>query len=149
MAMTTVTTLGFGDLPPVSTLGTAGSVSEAGAGRAIAAQPSDFGNEFLDLILAVRTVRSLDDAMDHIARYGSLHSEVIVTKDEHAARRFLREVEASYVAWNASTRFNDGGELGLGAEMGISTTKLHAFGPMGLRELTTTKFVAEGSGQVR
>ena len=114
-----------------------------------AAQPSDFGHEFLDLILAVRLVPSLDAAIAHIAEYGSLHTEVIVTRDEAAARRFLREVCASFVGWNVSTRFNDGGELGLGAEVGISTTKLHAFGPMGLRELCATKFVVTGSGQVR
>ena len=87
-----------------------------------AAQPSDFGHEFLDLVLAVRIVPSLDAAIAHIAEYGSLHTEVIVTRDEAAARRFLREVCASFVGWNVSTRFNDGGELGLGAEVGISTT---------------------------
>lgn len=117
--------------------------------RVVTAQPSDFGKEFLDLILAVRIVPSLDAAMDHIARYGSLHSEVIVTQDEAAARRFVRQVCASFVGWNVSTRFNDGGELGLGAEVGISTTKLHAFGPMGLRELCATKFVVTGQGQTR
>lgn len=120
----------------------------AGA-NAVAAAPDDFGREFLELVLAVRVVGSLDEALDHIARYGSLHSEVICTADEPAARRFQREVVASFVGWNVSTRFNDGGALGLGAEMGISTTRLHAFGPMGLRELTTTKFVVDGTGQVR
>jgi len=114
-----------------------------------AAQPGDFGKEFLDLILAVRIVPSLDAAIEHIARYGSLHSEVIVTQDEDAARQFVRQVCASFVGWNVSTRFNDGGELGLGAEVGISTTKLHAFGPMGLRELCATKFVVTGQGQTR
>jgi len=113
------------------------------------AEPSDFGKEFLDLVLAVRVVPSLDGALDHIARHGSLHTEAIVTRDLESARRFEREVEASAVLVNASTRFNDGGELGLGAEIGISTTKLHAFGPMGLAELTTQKFVVEGDGQVR
>ena len=117
--------------------------------RVVAAQPSDFGKEFLDLILAVRIVPSLDAAIEHIARYGSLHSEVIVTQDEGAARQFVRQVCASFVGWNVSTRFNDGGELGLGAEVGISTTKLHAFGPMGLRELCATKFVVTGQGQTR
>jgi glutamate-5-semialdehyde dehydrogenase len=117
--------------------------------RVAAAQPSDFGKEFLDLILAVRIVPSLDAAIEHIARYGSLHSEVIVTQDEGAARQFVRQVCASFVGWNVSTRFNDGGELGLGAEVGISTTKLHAFGPMGLRELCATKFVVTGQGQTR
>jgi glutamate-5-semialdehyde dehydrogenase len=113
------------------------------------ARPEDFGKEFLDLILAVRVVADLDAALEHIARYGSLHTEAILTRDLSAARRFEREVTASAVMVNASTRFNDGGELGLGAEIGISTTKLHAFGPMGLAELTTRKFVVEGDGQTR
>jgi glutamate-5-semialdehyde dehydrogenase len=113
------------------------------------AGPEDYGREFLDLILAVRVVPSLDAALEHIARYGSMHTEAIVTRDIGHARRFQREVTASAVMVNASTRFNDGGELGLGAEIGISTTKLHAFGPMGLAELTTQKFVVEGEGHVR
>ncbi len=113
------------------------------------AAADDFGREFLDLVLAVKVVDSQDEAMAHIARYGSLHTEVICTSDEAAAHRFIAGVEASMVGWNVSTRFNDGGELGLGAEMGISTSKLHAFGPMGLKELTTTKFVVTGEGQVR
>ncbi len=113
------------------------------------AAADDFGREFLDLVLAVKVVDSQDEAMAHIARYGSLHTEVICTSDEAAAHRFISGVEASMVGWNVSTRFNDGGELGLGAEMGISTSKLHAFGPMGLKELTTTKFVVTGEGQVR
>jgi glutamate-5-semialdehyde dehydrogenase len=117
--------------------------------RVQAAQPSDFGREFLDLTLAVRIVPSLPAAIEHIARFGSLHTEVIVTGNPDHARQFQREVCASFVGWNVSTRFNDGGELGLGAEVGISTSKLHAFGPMGLRELCTTKFVVTGSGQVR
>jgi glutamate-5-semialdehyde dehydrogenase len=116
---------------------------------AVPAAPEDFGREFLDLILAVRVVPDLDAAMDHIARFGSLHTESILTRDLQSARRFEREVTASAVVINASTRFNDGGELGLGAEIGISTTKLHAFGPMGLAELTTRKFVVEGDGQTR
>lgn len=116
---------------------------------AIAARPDDFGREFLDKILAVRVVPDLDGALDHIARYGSLHTEAILTRDLANARRFEREVTASAVMVNASTRFNDGGELGLGAEIGISTTKLHAFGPMGLAELTTQKYVVEGDGHVR
>jgi glutamate-5-semialdehyde dehydrogenase len=123
-------------------------LSRAGV-KAGPAGPGDFGKEFLDLVLAVRVVPSLDAALDHIARYGSLHTEAIVTRDLEAARRFEREVTASAVMVNASTRFNDGGELGLGAEIGISTTKLHAFGPMGLAELTAQKFVVEGEGQVR
>lgn len=117
--------------------------------RAVPATEEDFGHEFLDLVLAIRVVPSYEAAVAHVARYGSLHTEVICTEDRQVADRFLREVEASMVGWNVSTRFNDGGQLGLGAEMGISTTKLHAFGPMGLRELTTLKFVVEGVGQVR
>ncbi len=117
--------------------------------KAVPARPDDYGKEFLDKILAVRVVHDLDSALDHIARFGSLHTEAIVTKDLANARRFEQEVVASAVMVNASTRFNDGGELGLGAEIGISTTKLHAFGPMGLEELTTQKFVVEGDGHVR
>lgn len=114
-----------------------------------AATDEDWGEEFLDLILAVKVVDSMDEAMEYIARYGSNHTEAIVTRDYSRARRFLAEVDASLVLVNASTRFNDGGELGLGAEIGISTSKLHAYGPMGLEELTTTKFIAFGDGQVR
>ena len=116
---------------------------------AIPAAPDDFGKEFLDLKLAVAVVDGIDSAVGHIARYGSRHTEAICTRDGKLAERFLREVDASCVLWNASTRFNDGGELGLGAEIGISTSKLHAYGPMGLRELTCTRFVVRGSGQVR
>lgn len=113
------------------------------------ASDQDFGYEFLDLILAVKVVPDMDAALEHIARYGSKHTEAIITRDYDRAQRFLKEVDSSLVLVNASTRFNDGGELGLGAEIGISTSKLHAFGPMGLEELTTTKFIAYGSGQVR
>ncbi len=116
---------------------------------AVPAKPDDYGREFLDKILAVRVVPGLDAALEHVARFGSLHTEAILTRDLGNARRFEREVVASAVMVNASTRFNDGGELGLGAEIGISTTKLHAFGPMGLAELTTQKFVVEGDGHVR
>jgi len=116
---------------------------------AVAAAAEDFGREFLDLVLAVRVVPDLDAALEHIARHGTLHTESILTTDLANARRFEREVTASAVVINASTRFNDGGELGLGAEIGISTSKLHAFGPMGLNELTTRKFVVEGDGQIR
>jgi glutamate-5-semialdehyde dehydrogenase len=115
----------------------------------VAAPSFDFGREFLDLVMAVAVVDGLDGALAHIARYGSRHTECIVTRDEPAAERFLREVDASCAVWNASTRFNDGGELGLGAEIGISTSKLHAYGPMGLRELTCTRFVVRGAGQIR
>ncbi|HSO18489.1 MAG TPA: glutamate-5-semialdehyde dehydrogenase, partial [Desulfosarcina sp.] len=113
------------------------------------ASEADWSAEYLDLILAVRVVADMEDAMAHIARYGSNHTEAIVTADFDRANRFVREVDASVVLVNASTRFNDGGQLGLGAEMGISTSKLHAFGPMGLEELTTRKFVVLGNGQVR
>jgi glutamate-5-semialdehyde dehydrogenase len=113
------------------------------------ATEADWPAEYLDLILAVRVVPDMDGAMAHIAAYGSNHTEAIITTDYDRARRFVREVDASLVIVNASTRFNDGGELGLGAEIGISTSKLHAYGPMGIRELTTTKFVAWGTGQTR
>jgi glutamate-5-semialdehyde dehydrogenase len=115
----------------------------------IAAMADDFGREFLDLKLAVAVVDDIDGALRHVARYGSRHTEAIVTRDRELAERFLNEVDASCVLWNASTRFNDGGELGLGAEIGISTSKLHAYGPMGLRELTSTRYVVRGDGQVR
>lgn len=117
--------------------------------RAAAATDDDYATEFLDLKLAVRVVDSLDDAIAHITRFGSGHSEAIVTRDLAAADRFVAEVDAAAVVVNASTRFVDGGELGLGAEIGISTQKLHSRGPMGLRELTTEKWVVRGSGQIR
>lgn len=113
------------------------------------ASESDYQVEFLDLILAVKIVNSLDQAIDHISKYGSGHSEAILTNDYQAARRFIAEVDAAAVLVNASTRFVDGGEVGYGAEIGISTQKLHARGPMGLKELTTQKFVIQGTGQVR
>jgi len=113
------------------------------------AQDEDWGYEFLDLILAVKTVPDLDAALTHIAKYSSNHTEAIITRDYDRAQRFLQEVDSSVVLVNASTRFNDGGELGLGAEIGISTSKLHAFGPMSLEELTTTKFIVYGNGQIR
>jgi glutamate-5-semialdehyde dehydrogenase len=109
----------------------------------------DYATEFLDLTLAVRVVDSLDEAVEHITRFGSGHSEAIVTRDLEAADRFCREVDAAAVLVNASTRFVDGEEFGFGAEIGISTQKLHARGPMGLRELTTTKYVVHGSGHIR
>ena len=109
----------------------------------------EYGTEFLDLKISYAFVDGIDQALQHIARYGSRHTEAIATRDPAQAERFLREVDASCVLWNASTRFNDGGELGLGAEIGISTSKLHAYGPMGLRELTCTRFVVRGDGQVR
>jgi glutamate-5-semialdehyde dehydrogenase len=113
------------------------------------AAPEDWGSEFLAPILAIRVVPSLDEALEHIARYGSNHTEAICTARYDHAQRFLREVDASCVLVNASTRFNDGGELGLGAEIGISTTKLHAYGPMGLASLTALKWIAYGEGQTR
>lgn len=114
-----------------------------------AAVEEDWGAEYLDKILAVRVVKGLDGALEHIHHYSSLHTESIVTEDKARAERFLKEANSSAVMVNASTRFNDGGQLGLGAEIGISTTKLHAFGPMGLEELTTEKYVIRGEGQVR
>jgi glutamate-5-semialdehyde dehydrogenase len=116
---------------------------------AVPAAPSDYGREFLDKILAVRVVDDLDAALAHVAEYGSGHTEAICTSRYESAQRWLREVDASCVLANASTRFNDGGELGLGAEIGISTSKLHAFGPMGAASLTTKKWIVYGEGQVR
>jgi glutamate-5-semialdehyde dehydrogenase len=117
--------------------------------EATQATEDDWYAEYLELILAVKVVGGLDDAIAHIEKYGSLHTESIVTSDLKNARRFTDEVNSSCVFVNASTRFSDGFELGLGAEIGISTTKLHAFGPMGLCELTTTKFIGFGDGQIR
>ena len=113
------------------------------------ARESDWPAEYLDLILAVKVVKDMDEALAHIAAYSSNHSEAIVTRNYENAQRFMREADSSAVLVNASTRFNDGGQLGLGAEIGISTSKLHAFGPMGVEELTTSKFVVHGNGQVR
>jgi glutamate-5-semialdehyde dehydrogenase len=113
------------------------------------ATDDDYATEFLALKLAVRVVPSLDGAIDHIARFGTGHSEAIITRDLAAAQRFVHEVDAAAVLVNASTRFVDGEEFGFGAEIGISTQKLHARGPMGLRELTTLKYVVEGDGQIR
>jgi glutamate-5-semialdehyde dehydrogenase len=120
-----------------------------GADRVGIASDDDFGTEFLALKLSVRVVPSLDSAIEHIARFGSGHSEAIITGDLAASERFTREVDAAAVLVNASTRFVDGEEFGFGAEIGISTQKLHARGPMGLRELTTAKYVVHGSGQIR
>ena len=115
----------------------------------VPASAQDYDTEHLDLILSVKTVASLDEAMAHIARHGSRHSDCIVTSDAAAAQRFLHEVDSAAVFWNASTRFNDGGEFGFGCEIGISTDKLHARGPMGLAELTIYKYQVTGTGQVR
>ncbi|HET7534982.1 MAG TPA: glutamate-5-semialdehyde dehydrogenase, partial [Candidatus Didemnitutus sp.] len=113
------------------------------------ATAADYRTEFLELILAVKVVGSLDEALEHIATNGSHHSDAIVTADAATAERFLNEVDSATVYWNASTRFTDGSEFGFGAEIGISTDKLHARGPMGLEELTTYKYVMRGTGQVR
>jgi glutamate-5-semialdehyde dehydrogenase len=115
----------------------------------LAATEEDWHAEYLDLTLAVRVVPDLEGALDHIAEYGSSHTEAIVTDDDQAAATFVGAIQSSTVVVNASTRFADGGELGLGAEIGISTSKLHAFGPMGANELTTKKFVVFGEGQIR
>ncbi len=117
--------------------------------RAVAATDEDYATEFLDLILAVKVVDEIDEAIDHVARYGTGHSEAILTGDPAHADEWVRRVDAAAVLVNASTRFIDGGELGLGGEVGISTQKLHARGPMGLRELTCLKWVVRGEGQIR
>jgi len=117
--------------------------------KLVTATDEDWGKEFLSLVAAVKVVDSLDEALEHIERYGSGHSEAIVTEEYGAAMRFLNEADAACVYANASTRFTDGGQFGLGAEVGISTQKLHARGPMGLKELTTYKWIIFGSGQVR
>jgi glutamate-5-semialdehyde dehydrogenase len=119
------------------------------AGKVVPATDADWRTEFLDYILAVRVVDSLEDAISHVENNGSHHSDGIITADEVAAERFLAEVDSATVYWNASTRFTDGGEFGFGAEIGISTDKLHARGPMALEELTTYKYVLRGTGQVR
>jgi glutamate-5-semialdehyde dehydrogenase len=113
------------------------------------ANEEDWTTEYLDLILAVRVVKDMDQAIAHIEQYGSEHTESIITTDYRRSKQFIERVNSSAVMVNASTRFNDGGELGLGAEIGISTSKIHAFGPMGLEELTTTKFIVFGDGQIR
>ena len=113
------------------------------------AQEDDWGREYLDYILSCKIVDSLDEAIEHINRYNTKHSEAIITKDYANAQRFLAEIDAAAVYVNASTRFTDGEEFGFGAEIGISTQKLHARGPMGLKELTTTKYIIYGNGQVR
>ena len=143
-------------LPPMIAKFQAAGVEIRGCERTCALAPgivpareADWSEEYLDLILAVRVVRDLDDAIAHIERYGSEHTETIVTASYQKSREFVERVNSSAVLVNASTRFNDGGELGLGAEIGISTSKIHAFGPMGLEELTTTKFIVFGDGQIR
>ena len=117
--------------------------------RMVAATDADWGVEFLDAIIAVRTVGGLQEAMDHIARYGSSHTEAIITEDQAAAATFLNEVGSAILLHNASTQFADGGEFGMGAEIGISTGKMHARGPVGVEQLTTFKYVVKGDGQTR
>ncbi len=117
--------------------------------KLIQAQESDFYNEYNDYIMNVCIVDGVQEAIDHIAKYGSAHSDAIVTNDDQAARTFLNEVDSAAVYWNASTRFTDGGEFGMGAEIGISTDKIGARGPMGLEELTSYKWIGIGSGQLR
>ena len=119
------------------------------AGKTVAASAADFQTEFLDLVLAIKVVGGLEEAILHIEENGSHHSDGIITEDAGAAERFLQEVDSATVYWNASTRFTDGGEFGFGAEIGISTDKLHARGPMALEELTTYKYQLRGSGQIR
>jgi glutamate-5-semialdehyde dehydrogenase len=143
-------------LPALAERAAAHQVELRGCSRTVAilpaakpARPDDFGREFLDKILAIRVVRSFDEALAHVEKYGSQHTEAICTLRYDHAQRWLAEVDASCVLVNASTRFNDGGELGLGAEIGISTSKLHAFGPMGLDSLTSKKWIVYGGGQVR
>jgi len=116
---------------------------------ALKANDADWGREYLDLIISVKLVKSLDDAISHINQYGTGHSEAIITNDHKQAQKFLEEVDAAAVYVNASTRFTDGYEFGFGAEVGISTQKLHARGPMGLKELTTIKYIIYGNGQIR
>ena len=125
------------------------AILEASGVKAVAAKDEDFRTEFLALIMAVKIVPSLEAAMDHINGHGSHHSDAIITRDEAAARKFLAGVDSAAVYWNASTRFTDGGQFGFGAEIGISTDKLHARGPMGLPELTSYKYVVTGNGQTR
>jgi len=125
------------------------SVTHPGQPKILPAEEADYRTEFLDLILAVKVVGDLDGAIAHIEKYGSHHSDSIVTADDATAERFLGEVDSATVYWNASTRFTDGNEFGFGAEIGISTDKLHARGPMGLEELTTYKYLIRGDGQIR
>jgi glutamate-5-semialdehyde dehydrogenase len=117
--------------------------------RVLPAVEEDWRTEYLDLVLAIKTVNSLQEAVDHIETYGSHHSDAIITEDRLVAEKFLNQVDSATVFWNASTRFNDGAEFGFGAEIGISTDRLHARGPMGLEELTSYKYLVEGTGQIR
>ena len=136
-------------LEGVELRGDAATIEILGADRVVSVTEEDYGREFLDLVLSVRVVDDLDSAIEHVRRYSSGHTEAIVTRSLESAQRFQREVDAAAVIVNASTRFTDGEEFGFGAEIGISTQKLHARGPMGLRELTTTKYLVQGTGQIR
>jgi glutamate-5-semialdehyde dehydrogenase len=118
-------------------------------GRVRAAGEGDFGKEFLDAVVAIRVVDGLDEALAHIRRFGSAHTDAIITDDTAAAERFLRELDSAIVLHNASTQFADGGEFGMGAEIGIATGKIHARGPVGAAELTSYKYVVRGTGQIR
>ena len=117
--------------------------------QALLASEDDWHTEYLEMILSIKIVEGTEEAIEHINYYGSGHSDAIITEDKNAEKKFLSEVDSSSVYINASTRFTDGAEFGMGAEIGISTDKLHARGPMGLEELTTYKFIIEGKGQIR
>jgi len=136
-------------LPTVTLVGDEEALRVVGSPRMAPATEEDWGTEYLDLRLSVRVVADLNEAIEHVRRYGTGHTEAIVTRDRSAARRFQREIDAAAVVVNASTRFTDGEEYGFGAEIGISTQKLHARGPMGLAALTTTKYLVDGDGQIR
>jgi glutamate-5-semialdehyde dehydrogenase len=125
------------------------AAAQAVDARVKPAQAADFGHEFLDAIIAVKTVDGVNEAISHIARFGSQHTDAIITADAATAERFLNEVDSAIVLWNASTQFADGGEFGFGAEIGIATGKLHARGPVGVEQLTSFKYVVRGSGQIR
>ena len=125
------------------------AIRTLGGPKAKAASDEDFATEFLGPIISIKVVDSLNEAIEHINRYGSKHTDAIITADLNAARTFVASVDSAAVMVNASTRFNDGGELGLGAEIGISTDKFHARGPCGIKELTSYKYVVYGNGQVR
>jgi glutamate-5-semialdehyde dehydrogenase len=125
------------------------AAAQAAGSRVKAATPDDYGHEFLDAIIAVKTVDGVGEAIEHIARFGSKHTDAIITNDEATAQRFLAEVDSAIVLWNASTQFADGGEFGFGAEIGIATGKMHARGPVGVEQLTTFKYLVRGTGQTR
>ncbi len=125
------------------------AAAEAADPRVKAAAPDDYGREFLDAVIAVTSVDGVDGAIAHIAKYGSQHTDAIITADKATAERFLARVDSAIVLWNASTQFADGGEFGFGGEIGIATGKLHARGPVGVEQLTTFKYIVRGTGQIR